>query len=228
MTLKASIADIMVANRLRGAAAAGVSAADILFAQSTDLAPEDVATLRATTRAHGLCLVLRCPKKGAVAFHGVFPAKRWADGHDAMGNRVQSGVSGIGIHPERGNIFVSDYDIMGLWVAAAGGGYRKIFCSSTVPGRQRGHWPREALETVRRLNTGLTSKLQHGAQDDFTPAPNQGHPGVSGDGRFAALREGTATYIEGMAACAAYYAQWGLYWPYDGQGRFTGAAPAPV
>ncbi|WP_431284272.1 hypothetical protein ACQW02_05520 [Humitalea sp. 24SJ18S-53] len=228
MALRASIADIMVANRLRGAAAAGVSAADINFAQSTDMAPEDVAALRATTRAHGLCIILRCPKKGAVAFHGVFRPKRWADGHDSQGNTVKSGLSGIGIHPEGGNIFVSDYDMMSLWVAAGGGGYRKIFCSSTVPGRDRGHWPREALETVRRLNAGLISPLQHGAQDDFTPAVNHPHPGVSRDGRFAAIREGEATYIEGMAACAAYYAQWGLYWPYDGQGKFTKAAAAPV
>lgn len=227
MTLTTSIADLMVASRLAGAARAGVAAADITFASRSDIAPEDVASLRATTRAHGLCIILRCPKVGAVAFHGIFRPKRWADGHDALGNTVKSGASGIGVHPEGGNLFVSDYDMMSLWAKAPGGGYRKIFCSSTVPGRERGHWPREALETVRRLNVGLVSPLQHGAQDDFTPAPHHPHPGVSRDGRFAAIREGEATYLEGMAACAGFYAKWGLYWPYDAAGHFTRAAPAP-
>ncbi|MGA3397935.1 MAG: hypothetical protein ABSC95_01845 [Acetobacteraceae bacterium] len=223
MTLKVSIADMMVANRLRDAVGQGVSPADIRFAQESDLAPEDVRALRQITQSYRLLIVLRCPKRGAVAFHGVFRAKRWADGHDSAGNLVKSGVSGIGVHPETGNIFVSDYDMMSLWVRTDAGGYRKLFASALEMHAERGPWSKEAMATVRLLNGALTSPLQHGAQDDFTPPPGKRHPGVSADTRFCAFREGEASYLEGMAACAAYYQKWGLYWPYDADGGFTRA-----
>lgn len=224
MTLQVSIADMMVANRLRDAAGAGVKPADILFAQQTDLAPEDVRALRAATETYKLLIVLRCPKRGAVAFQGVFRAKRWADGHDSAGNSVKSGVSGLGVHPERGNIFISDYDMMSLWVRTGGKGYRKLFASALTMGAERGAWTKEAMDAVRLLNGALLSPLQHGAQDDFTSPPGHKHPGVQTDTRFCAFREGEATYMDGMAACAAYYRKWELYWPYDDAGGFTKAA----
>ncbi len=224
MTLQVSIADMLVANRLRDASRAGVKPADVLFAQQTDLAPEDVRALRAATEAYKLLIVLRCPKRGAVAFHGVFRAKRWADGHDSAGNLVKSGVSGLGVHPEHGNIFISDYDMMSLWAHGDKGGYRKLFASALTLGAARGAWTKEAMDAVRLLNGALLSPLQHGAQDDFTPPPDHGHPGVQPDTRFCAFREGEATYMAGMAACAAYYQKWGLYWPYDAAGKFTRAA----
>jgi hypothetical protein len=224
MTLRVSIADILVANRLRDAAAAGVKPADVMFAQQTDLAPEDVRTLRAATETFKLLIVLRCPKRGAVAFQGVFRPKRWIDGHDSAGNPVKSGVSGVGVHPETGNIFISDYDMMSLWVSNDAGGYRKLFASALKMGAERGAWTKEAMDAVRLLNRALLSPLQHGAQDDFTPPPDHKHPGVQRDTRFCAFREGEATYMEGMEASAAYYRKWGLYWPYDAGGGFTKAA----
>jgi hypothetical protein len=224
MTLQVSIADMLVANRLRDAAAAGVTPADIIFAGETDLAPEDVRALRAATKAYRLLIVLRCPKRGAVAFQGVFRAKRWADGHDRAGNSVKSGISGLGVHPEHGNIFISDYDMMSLWVRTDGGGYRKLFASALKMGAERGRWTKEAQDAVRLLNGALLSPLQHGAQDDFTPPPDHKHPGVQQNTRFCAFREGEATYMDGMAAGAAYYQKWGLYWPYDAAGGFTKAA----
>jgi hypothetical protein len=224
MALQVSIADILVANRLRDAALAGVKPADIMFAQQSDLGPEDVRSLRAATEAYKLLIVLRCPKRGAVAFHGVFRAKRWVDGHDRAGNLVKSGASGVGVHPDHGNIFVSDYDMMSLWVKTDGGGYRKLFASALIKGAERGPWTREAMDAVKLLNGALLSPLQHGAQDDFTPPPDRRHPGVQPDTRFCAFREGEATYMEGMTACAAYYKKWGLYWPYDANGGFTSAA----
>jgi len=224
MTLQVSIADILVANRLRDAAAGGVKPADIIFAQQTDLAPEDVRALRAATETYKLLIVLRCPKRGAVAFQGVFRAKRWADGHDRAGNTVKSGVSGLGVHPDGGNIFISDYDMMSLWVRNDAGGYRKLFASALKMGAARGAWTTEAMDAVRLLNGALLSPLQHGAQDDFTPPPDHGHPGVQKDTRFCAFREGEAAYMDGMQACAAHYRKWGLYWPYDANGGFTKAA----
>jgi hypothetical protein len=224
MTLQVSTADMLVASRLRDAARAGVGPADINFARQTDLAPEDVRALRAATKTYNLLIVLRCPKRGAVAFQGVFRAKRWADGHDSAGNSVKTGASGVGIHPERGNVFVSDYDMMSLWVAADGGGYRKLFASALKMGAERGPWSKEAMDVVRLLNGALISPLQHGAQDDFTPPQGHKHPGVTKDTRFCAFRDGEATYMDGMAACAAYYQKWGLYWPYGAAGDFTKAA----
>lgn len=221
--LTASITEITLAKRLREAVSGGVASSDIAFALQADIAPEDVRALRATTRAFGLCVILRCPKRGAVGFHGIFGAKRMVDGKDRHGASVKSGENGIGVHPDTGRIFVSDYDMMSLW-EKRGGGYAKIFCSSTIPGRDRGHWTPAALQAVKRLNAGLTSPLQHGAQDDFTPAPGKSHPNVSPDGRFAAIREGEARYIEGMHACKTFYDEHGLYWPYDAQGHFTKAA----
>ena len=223
MTLTISIADLMVANRLRDAAHKGITTADIVFAQQSDLAPEDVRALRELTRRYQLLVVLRCPKPGAVAFHGVFRAKRWADGHDSAGKLVKSGQSGLGVHPETGNIFISDYDMMSLWSRSDSGGYRKLFASATEMYAERGPWSKEAMATVRLLNGALLSPLQHGAQDDFTPPSGKTHPGVSAETRFCAFREGEPTYMQGMAACADYYRQWGIYWPYDASGRFIGA-----
>ncbi len=225
MALKAPIAEFGIARRLRDAAAAGVTAEDRVFASKSDIDPEDVAALRAATRRLGLLIVLRCPKSGAVAWHGTFGAKRWADGHDSQGNLVKTGVSGIGVHPESGRIFVSDYDMMSLW-RRDGAGYRKLFASALTPGAMRGPWTPEAMALVRELNGDLRSPLQHGAQDDYTPPPGGTHPNVAPDTRFAAFREGEARYLENMAACAAYYREWGLAWPYDAQGRFTGAPAA--
>jgi hypothetical protein len=223
MTLKASIAELAVFQRL-SQARSQVGPAEVLFAQESDIGPEDVATFKEATRRYGLLIVMRCPKRGSVAFQGIFRPKRSVDGYDSLGNPVKSGESGLGVHPERRNIFVSDYDMMSLWTKAQEGGYRKLFASALTPGAKQGAWQREAMDAVRLLNTGLQSRLQHGAQDDFTPPPGGKHPGVKPDTRFAAFREGQASYLPDMAACRAYYGEWGLYWPYDDGGNFLGAA----
>jgi hypothetical protein len=222
MTLTVSIAEMAVFQRL-SRASGRAEPEDIRFAGQSDIGPEDVATFREATRRLGLLIIMRCPKPGAVAFHGVVPPKRWADGHDSAGNTVKSGESGLGVHPERGNIFVSDYDMMSLWARKPEGGYRKLFASALISGAERGRWTKEAMDAVRLLNAGLQSRLQHGAQDDFTPPHGHQHPGVKPDTRFAAFREGEAAYLAGMAACKAYYGQWGLYWPYNNEGQFTRA-----
>ena len=136
---------------------------------------------------------------------------------------MKSGTSGIGVHPGHGNIFISDYDMMSLWVRNDAGGYRELFASALKQGAGRGPWTREAMDAVRLLNHALLSPLQHGAQDDFTPPPTHEHPGVRQDTRFCAFREGEAAYLEGMAACAACYARWHLHWPCDEAGGFTQA-----
>ena len=224
MTLKVSMADLMVANRLRDAAHHGLATADLLFAKQTDLAPEDVRALRELTRLYRLLIVLRCPKKGAVAFHGVFRPKRRVDGHDRAGNPVKSGISGIGVHPDTGNVFVSDYDMMSLWARPEGQHeYHKLFASALKMHAETGAMAKEATEAIRLLNGALLSPLQHGAQDDYTPGPGKGHPGVTKETRFCAFREGETEHMEGMAACEAFYHKWHLHWPYDKAGAFTHA-----
>ncbi|WP_426957044.1 hypothetical protein [Muricoccus radiodurans] len=223
MTLKVSMAEAAVYARLQGARRDGIASEDVRFARRTDFGPEDVSAFREMTRREGLLVIMRCPKKGAVAFQGVLPPKRWADGHTSTGELVKSGVSGIGVHPETGRMFVSDYDLMSLW-RKDGTGYRKLFASALRSGAERGSWTKEAQDVVRLLNTVLQAKLQHGAQDDFTPPIGKQHPGVTAETRFAAFREGEATYLNGMAPCQAYYKKHGLYWPYDAAGVFTRAA----
>jgi hypothetical protein len=222
MRLTVTIAEMMAAKRISEAASRGVGPNDIQFARKTDLAPEDVRFMRETTAKFRLFVVLRCPKRGAIAFHGIFRPKRWADGHDSRDNLVKSGLNGVGVHPETGNIFISDYDMMSLWVGD-GRAYRKLFAASTVPGKVQGPMSPGARDAIKLFNSGLISRLQHGAQDDFHPPPGAPHPGVDATTRFCAFREGEMSYMEGMAACAAYYAKWGLAWPYDADGRFTGA-----
>ncbi|WP_342165035.1 hypothetical protein [Methylobacterium sp. SD21] len=221
MTLKASISEMAVSNRL-SQARSRVKTADIAFAQISDIGPEDVAALKEATERQGLLVVMRCPKPGAVAFQGVFPAKRAVDGYDSKGSVVKSGESGLGVHPERRNFFVSDYDMMSLWATAGGGRYRKLFASALTPTSRS--WSRQAMDAVRLLNMALQSKLQHGAQDDYTPPSGKTHPGVSPYTRFAAFREGEATYLRSMGECKAYYGRWNLYWPYNDAGEFLEAA----
>lgn len=223
MSLTASIADHAVASRMRDAAAEGVSTEDIEFAMRSDVDPADVKALRETTRRLGLLLVIRCPKHGAAGWHGTFRAKRWADGHDSAGNLVKSGVSGVGVHPEHGNIFVSDYDMMSLWQRGADGKFHKVFASALQQGAQRGPWSVEGMRMVRWLNQGLRSPLQHGAQDDYTPPEGGLHPNVQPDTRFAAFVEGQRKYLRDAAACQRFYEKHGLHWPYDAAGKFTGA-----
>ena len=65
---------------------------------------------------------------------------------------------------------------------------------------------------------GWFPRLQHGCQDDFHSPRN---PGVKQD-HFAAFIEGRLQLLPNPQACAAFYQQQGLAWPYDAAGRYTG------
>ena len=103
--------------------------------------------------------------------------------------------------------------------SVAARGYQKIFVTAMRRGAKRGAFSPEATETVRSLNKGLVSRLQHGAQDDWA---NAGNRGVTGDDRFLAFECGQAWYMGSAQACAAFYRARGLRWPYDASGRYTG------
>lgn len=212
--LTAKIAELGIYNRLRDAAAARLPPADIAFAQQSDIDPEDVGTFRMATRQYGLIVIVRCPKRGAVAWHGTFDPKRCEDGHDIFGNPVKSGVSGIGVHPERGNVFISDYDMMSMWRKFEGGGWRKVLARDIDRGG-------EVQIYTKWMNGKLRSPLQHGAQDDFVPPPGAQHPNVAEDCRCAAFMEGEAVYLPDRRATQSFYVKQGLKpWPYDQQGKF--------
>ena len=212
--LRANIAELGVFRRLSDAGHARVPPADIAFAQQSDIDPDDVGCFRQATRQYGLIVIVRCPKRGAVAWHGTFDPKRCEDGHDMEGKPVKSGVSGIGVHPERGNVFISDYDMMSMWRKVEGGGWRKVLAKDIDKGG-------EVQIYTAWMNGKLRSPLQHGAQDDFVPPPGGHHPNVAEDCRCAAFMEGEAIYLPDRRATQAFYVKLGLKpWPYDRNGRY--------
>lgn len=223
MSLKVSLAEIQVASVVNKSRWAGVPDDDVAFAVKADIHPEDVHWLRTQSARLRLLLVVRCPKSGAVGWHGVFPAKRQADGKRKDGTLVKSGESGVGVHPDSGAIFVSDYDMMCLWQRPGPGQpFRKLFASALTPGAEHGAWSPEAMAVVRELNSRLQSKIQHGAQDDYTPRAGKTHPGVQPTTRFAAFCDGRNVYMQGPEACRHFYQSNGLHWPYDAAGKFVG------
>jgi len=212
--LRVPIAELGVYNRLRDAAHSRVPPADIAFAQKSDIDPADVTCFRMATAKYGLIVIVRCPKRGAVAWHGTFDPKRCEDGHDMFGNPVKSGVSGIGVHPERGNVFISDYDMMSMWRRITGGGFEKVNAKDIDKGGDAQHY-------VGWMNGKLRSPIQHGAQDDFVPPQGKPHPNVAADCRCAAFVEGEPVYLPDRKATHAFYVKNGLKpWPYDQDGRF--------
>lgn len=213
--LKVPIAELGIYRRLRDAGHARLPHADIAFAHQSDIDPADVGIFREASRLYGICIIVRCPKRGAVAWHGTFDPKRCEDGHDMFGNPVKSGVSGIGVHPERGNVFISDYDMMSMWRHTEGAGWVKVLAKDIDRGG-------EVQIYTDWMNTGrLRSPLQHGAQDDFVPPPGGHHPNVAEDCRCAAFMLGAAHYLQDRRATRAFYEQNQLQpWPYDDQGKY--------
>lgn len=229
MSLSVSMAEIMVYNMLRDARHARVSPFDTAFAQRSDIGPWDVAALREGTREHKLLVIMRCPKEGAVGFQGKLTPKRMDHGYRVHDHAiaVKSGESGIGVHPDTGEIFLSDYDLMSVWKRGnRDGGWEKVPLPMTAPGQ-----PSENLDKLNKIffqdnrDGELRSPFQHGAQDDYIPPPDKRHPNLKMKERCAAFREGEADYLNGFDEIRAYYYQNQLRpFPYDLQGKFTAGA----
>lgn len=211
----------------------GVASADIALARTTGIDARDIDVLRRCSR-QGWLLVVRCPKPGAYAYHGLFPPKKF----DVL---TKSGPSGLvvatttkselrrqpplspqdlqALQAQRyanasGPIMVSDYDLMCIWQIARDG-WRKLPVSAPG-GRARGPYSPEATALLRRLNMELVSRLQHGCQDDFLSPSN---PGVKPGDHFAAFHSGRVEVLAHPQACAQFYQRMGLPWPYDAGGR---------
>lgn len=210
---KAGLADLALAKE-QEARAAGADGLDILMSQRSGMDARDIMYLRAFTRARGLMIIVRCPKRAARAFHGELSAKTFA----TKGKTNETGT----VYGAGGHLMVSDYDMMSVW-RATGTGWQKIFVSALTPGAARGPWSAEARDLVREMNSHLVTRLQHGCQDDFH-SPN--NPGVKMADHFLALKAGEPTYLPDPIHCENYYAAHGLFWPYGAGGKHCGHGPA--
>lgn len=221
MALTATMAEIAVYNMLRDAQHAGIGPGDLAFAMKSDIGPWDVAALRAGTAEFKMLLIMRCPKKQSVGFQGVFMAKRMDHAYQkGSKSAVKTGEAGLAAHPDTGEIFVSDYDLMGVW-EKSGGGYARV---------DTGTKPRGQNPVVDKLNTPFfdnrpgenRSPFQHGGQDDFKPPAGKSHPNLKISETCAAFREGEMRHLEGIDRIRAYYYEHQLNFPYDHSGVYKG------
>ncbi|MCC6129525.1 MAG: hypothetical protein IT186_06315 [Acidobacteria bacterium] len=189
---------------------AGVSEADILFSRKSAIDARDVGVFREFSQ-RGLVIVVRCPKLTARPWHGLLAPKTWA-------TKQKTGTSGVAVTP-KGQMFVSDYDLMCVWKLGPGG-IEKVFISA-AGGASRGSFTAEAVAIVRALNEKLVSRIQHGCQDDYQSPKN---PGVKPDDHFAGFCGGTPEHLENPDACAQYYRRHGMTWPYSAEGKYLGAS----
>jgi len=208
-----TIQEILEAQREEDALRAGVKQEDIELSRDCGIDARDVRSFREASATEGVVIVVRCPKVSARAWHGIFPAKTWA-------TKGKTGSSGAVVN-ERGQILVSDYDLMSLW-QRSGSGVTKVFASA-AGGAARGHYPPEAQALIVRLNARLISRIQHGCQDDFDSPKN---PGVKPTDHFVAFDAGLAFYLPAPSDCEAFYRRNDLNWPYDVGGRFQSPSPA--
>ena len=209
----------------------GVSEADIALARQAGMLPADVAALRAfTAGAPGWCVVVRCPKEAAYAWQGLFAAKIGAvskksgDSGVVSIQKLRRTATGAPIFRDGepmidATVYVSDYDMMGVWQHWRGEWQRMRI--TATDGAKRGSYGAEAAEMLRRLNRTLTTKIQHGCQDDWASSDNRG---VKDDDAFAGFRLGEIEFLRGAAACRSFYAKHGLgTFPYHPQtGAYTG------
>lgn len=214
MSLRISIGDYIAGQAIVNARGDRIPPEDVNFAMISDVHPNDVGVFRLASRRYGMIIIIRCPKKNSVGFHGLIQPKASKHGVDSQGNWIKSGLSGLGVHPETGDIFVSDYDMMSLWRREEGRGFIKVPAKNIDDAgfiQPFAQW----------INGELRSPLQHGAQDDYVPPPGKKHPNVAEDCACAAFELGRAIHLTNRRAIKEYYARNKLVpWPYDDNGVF--------
>jgi hypothetical protein len=210
--LKVPLAALVDHSRVAQYRGLRIEEADIALSTASGLDARDVKTLRAVTGAHALAIVVRCPKPDGRALQGVVPPK-------PMHVKEKSGAFGlVGTGSrEAGDaaVYVSDYDLMGIW-RFGDGGWRPLPLRD-FPGALDATTSSEASALVRGLNERLVAPIQHGCQDDFHDARN---PGVSAKDHFAIFDRGRATHVRTFAECAAEYRRRGWAWHYGVGGRY--------
>lgn len=195
---------------------------DIHLSRLSGIAPSDIHALTEFTRAEGLWLVIRCPKRPARHFHGLVAPK---PAHVKQKSDPQTGL----VRLPDGQTFVSDYDLMSVWRYLGGRDYEKIFFSEPDPSRPN-VYTAEAQALLDRLGDRLKSAFQHGAQDDYVA---EDHPNVQMNSdarkpidRFMAFNLGNPSYVATAAQLQVVYERTlgAGTWPYDAQGRHIASA----
>lgn len=226
-----TLGEIMTLARDQEARAGGVSETDIRLGRQAGMLPADVAALRAFTAAQpGFCIVVRCPKASAYAWQGLLPAKigavskKTGDSGVVSMHKLRRDADGAPLFRNGepiidAAIYVSDYDLMGIWQKWHGAWQRVRVTAQN--GGKRGAYGAEAAELLRRINRSLVTKIQHGCQDDWVSKDNRG---VKPEDPFAGFWNGESEFLDGAAACRGFYASRGLgTFPYDSKtGAFTG------
>ncbi|WP_424814483.1 hypothetical protein [Roseococcus sp. YIM B11640] len=226
-----TLGEIMTLARDAEAKKAGIGAADIELARKAGMLAADVAALKRFT-AGGFCIVVRCPKPDSYAWQGLLPAKigavvkKTGDSGVVSIHKVQRDGTGAPLFRDgeplvKGSLYVSDYDLMGVWQGAAHG-WRRIRISAQE-GAKRGSYGAEAAGLLRQLNSTLVTRIQHGCQDDWLSPDNRGVK--NDDDTFAGFISGEAEFLATVEACRNFYSSRGLgSFPYHPKtGAFTGA-----
>ena len=206
MDLTYTIQEAMEQQRETEALTASVPQRDINLSRRCGIDARDVRTFREFS-GKGFLIVMRCPKTAARAWHGLIPPK-------PISMKDKSGSSGVAIK-EPGKMLVSDYDLMSIW-RQGGAGWRKVFVSA-ANGAPRGPYLVEATATIKELNRGLVSRIQHGCQDDYCSPYN---PGVKMADHFVAFCNGVGEYSANPSSCKLFYERNGLVWLYGPTGTY--------
>ena len=207
-TLRAPLKDIAehgLAARWRGR----VPEIDVHVALLSGMSALDVNLLRTFTASRYL-IVVRCPKRAGMVFQGVLSPKP-----QGLYDAKTSSETGT-MQLASGQLVVSDIDLMSLW-RGVGSSWEKVPC----PGPPKGgdYWGHpEADRVMKQLLPRMESPFDHGCNDDFHSAKNQGVP----SGRFAAFFHNQAKYLGSPGELRDFYAQQKLHFPYDGEGKYTG------
>lgn len=212
----------------------GLSMEDVHFSRLSGMAPADIETLRDFSRNHCLLLVIRCPKRAARYYHGLYQPKTM---QSSMLHLKSDPRTGLVTRPD-GRVEVSDYDLMCVYRFVGHGQFEKIKFSGVDPTNKRSRLSDEATGLLVQVQKLLLSPFQHGAQDDWIHPEN---PGVGTGGkneepdRFMVFIQGRASFFAGPRAVQEkVYVRFGLHWPYTETrkpGRLTinlGAAPPPT
>jgi hypothetical protein len=226
-----TLGEIMNLARDHEARTGGVLEKDIKLGRQAGMLPADVAAIRAFTATQpGFCIVVRCPKAAAYAWQGLLPAKigavskKTGDSGVVSIHKVQRDGNGAPLFRNGEPIidaalYVSDYDLMGIWQKWHGAFQRVRVTAQN--GDKRGSYGTQATEILKRMNRTLVTKIQHGCQDDWVSKDNRG---VDPKDPFAGFWDGESEFLAGSAACRSFYADRKLgVFPYnETTGKFAG------
>lgn len=201
-----------------------VSDLDIHFSRLSGMSPPDIDVLCDFTRDEALLVIIRCPKRPARYFHGIFDPKPKHVGEKC------SLATGL-VTDEDGKTYVSDYDLMCVWRFFGQGHYEKIAFQAVSEKHPMCFSP-EANALVAKLDGRLRSQrnakraFQHGAQDDYDSPENPNIRLTSDNGkpidRFMIFNVGAPKYVCNGAELKTIYEQ--LFgkdaWPYDADGIY--------